>query len=325
MIQYLISLYLFRFFCCDFYPLCISFWSWLLALYQLDKINSLSAFGTILSAIIAVFAIILTYLTLSEMKRQRETSVQPHLTIMPSEFYITYKKPDNLFYFSLNPIDLEKLDENDTENTSDKLVVPLWEKGLSLSVNNIGLGAAHGISGFWSYPFNDICRHIEENESKKNPHSKIVYIGGNIEHSIHTFRVVFSQKDEDKSIQESCSKIGISEEMNMSTSVSIPISMIENSVSIAIPLPFIEALCLYYIQLIPERIEERLILIHTPFTTLTANLSYYDISNKERKIKYNLDFNIIHNRTNKKWSQETGSEHIEKLQGEIRVYPMKSK
>ena len=113
--------------------------------------------------------------------------------------------------------------------------------------------------------------------------------------------------------------------MNMSTSVSIPISMIENSVSIAIPLPFIEALCLYYIQLIPERIEERLILIHTPFTTLTANLSYYDISNNERKIKYNLDFNIIHNRTNKKWSQETGSEHIEKLQGEIRVYPMKSK
>lgn len=308
-----------------FYALLASYWNEFLSWELSDKINFFSACGIILSAIIAIGAILLTRKTIYEMKRQRETSIQPHLTIMPSEFYITYKNPDNLFYFSLNPIDLEKLDEDNIEQTSDKLVVPLWEKGLSLSINNIGLGAAHGISGFWSYPFNDICQHIEENESKKNPNSKIVYIGGNIDHSIHTFRVVFSQKDEDKSIRESCSNIGMSEEMNMSTSVSIPISMTENPISIAIPLPFIETLCLYYIQLIPERIDGKLIIVRTPFTNLNANLTYYDISNKERKIKYNLDFHIIHNRTNKKWSQDTGSEHIEKLQGEIRVYPIESK
>ncbi|CAM4250668.1 hypothetical protein [Flavobacterium terrigena] len=120
-----------------------------------DWINFISAISALLTAAV-------TFITVREIKKQREHSYHPDINIANFEFYV-YKydideeeneEEENIFslYYSS-----KKLSEMDPKRGYNELTI---------DISNIGLGVAKQVSWNWFVDFNEIQKTLQS--SKKN-------------------------------------------------------------------------------------------------------------------------------------------------------------
>ncbi len=214
-----------------------------------DWINSLAAISALVTAIV-------TWITVREIRKQREHSYHPDINIANFDFYVykydlTEEEKVEGEIFSLY-YSLKQLSETDPKRGYNELVI---------SINNIGLAVAKNISWAWSIDFEGIGHALKSEEEDF---------------------INYTLKDKDLAVE--CNKLGVDwfyfineENGNNYFNFILPYSIENRKNEIKIPASFLDLYWLY-------KSKEVLIDNHfapIPYPPLQLHVKYTNMHSKE--------------------------------------------
>ncbi len=222
-----------------------------------------SAIGTIAGAFLTFGAVILTYRTIREMKRQREQSLMPNLILRNGKSYKVHRTAIHPFYMNWTEYKIDAIEEGHAIRPNE----------FFLDLVNIGIGTAIDIEIQFILKKKEIEKFLSDKGfvfERIDFDSDVIGFHGTAPHLEHPFGSNTPRNEREFRIEY--------------------ISNDKNGVNLKLPLIYLYTFTTYTALYTGERL--RFLDHFKNFPTLLLKIKYHDIANKEYECEYEITLNV---------------------------------